>query len=131
LLDVAFLVTCVAVSSAISIALGQDANWDLQNYHFYGPWALLEGRAFGWDIAAAQLQTYLNPLLDLPFTHGRRRLTRVISAVLALPAGSPRGYRQTRVGVIPGGIDTPSRLVAVVASLGSDSPRRWRWALSA
>ncbi len=66
-LDAAFLVACVAVSSAVSIALGQDANWDLQNYHFYGPWALLEGRAFGCDIAAAQLQTYLNPLLDLPF----------------------------------------------------------------
>ena len=26
--------------SAVSIALGQDANWDLQNYHFYGPWAM-------------------------------------------------------------------------------------------
>ncbi|MEM6793031.1 MAG: hypothetical protein AAF725_03565 [Acidobacteriota bacterium] len=49
----------------ISVELGQDANWDLLNYHFYNPWAFLHDR-LDQDIAPAQLQTYLNPLLDLP-----------------------------------------------------------------
>jgi hypothetical protein len=45
---------------------GQDANWDLRNYHLYTPSALLDGR-FEDDIAAAQLQTWHNPTLDFPF----------------------------------------------------------------
>ncbi len=47
-----------------SLALGQDANWDLRNYHFYNPWAWLHGRAT-LDLAAAQIQSYFNPLVDL------------------------------------------------------------------
>lgn len=45
---------------------GQDGNWDLRNYHLYTPSALLDGR-FSQDIAAAQLQTWHNPMLDVPF----------------------------------------------------------------
>ena len=89
IVDVAFLVLCAAVAGAVSIAMGQDANWDLQNYHFYGPWALLHGRALDVDIAAAQLQTYLNPLLDVPFYAmvAADWDPRAISFALALPAG--------------------------------------------
>lgn len=43
-----------------------DGNWDLRNYHLYNPHAWLAGRT-AIDIAAAQLQTWHNPLLDLPF----------------------------------------------------------------
>ena len=50
-----------------SLRLGQDANWDLQNYHYYNPYALFSGR-LEYDIAPAQQQTYLNPAVDLlPF----------------------------------------------------------------
>ena len=49
-----------------SLARGTDATWDLRNYHFYNPWALLHGRLY-LDYAPAQIQTYLNPLPDLPF----------------------------------------------------------------
>lgn len=45
---------------------GQDANWDLRNYHLYTPVALMDGR-FWQDIAAGQLQTWHNPALDFPF----------------------------------------------------------------
>jgi hypothetical protein len=45
--------------------LGQDHNWDLQNYHLYNPFAWLHGR-LRLDIAPAQLQTWHNPLLDVP-----------------------------------------------------------------
>jgi hypothetical protein len=47
---------------ALSIALGQDANWDLRNYHWYNPYALLTGR-FTFDLAAG---SYYNPVLDVP-----------------------------------------------------------------
>ena len=46
--------------------LGQDASWDLRNYHFYVPFAFLHGRV-GVDVAVAHVATYYNPLLHLPF----------------------------------------------------------------
>lgn len=57
---------CVLAAGARSIALGQDANWDLKNYHWYNVWALFHGR-LGFDLAPAQLQTFHNPTGDLPF----------------------------------------------------------------
>ena len=47
------------------ISLGQDINWDLLNYHYYNPYALLRNR-IGWDLAPAMQQSFHNPLLDLP-----------------------------------------------------------------
>ncbi len=86
--EVGWFLLCVAIAAAIAIAFGQDANWDLRNYHFYNPWALLNGR-IGWDIAPAQLQTYINPEGDIPFYAMVRAgwPPQAISAVLALPAG--------------------------------------------
>lgn len=49
-----------------SVLMGADANWDLRNYHFYNPWAWWHGKTFV-DLAPAQVQSYYNPLLDLPF----------------------------------------------------------------
>ena len=50
-----------------SLLLGQDANWDLRNYHYYNAYALFSGR-IDYDIAPGQVQTFLNPALDLlPF----------------------------------------------------------------
>ncbi len=49
-----------------SLALGQDANWDLQNYHWYNPYAFLHWR-FGQDIAPANIQSYESPLFDIPW----------------------------------------------------------------
>jgi len=50
----------------LAIWLGQDASWDLCNYHFYNPYAWLHGR-MGFDVAPAQVATFYNPLLHLPF----------------------------------------------------------------
>ena len=70
--------------------LGQDANFDLKNYHFYNAWALLEGR-FSVDFFAAGTQTYFNPLLDVvnylfiyPYW---KESTIMFQAFLGLPAG--------------------------------------------
>jgi len=47
-----------------SLWRGQDSNWDLRNYHLYNGYAALHGR-LGLDLAAAQMQSYFNPALDL------------------------------------------------------------------
>lgn len=44
---------------------GQDANWDLWNYHLYNAHAWLHGR-YALDIAPAGMQSWHNPLLDVP-----------------------------------------------------------------
>src|SRR5690606_8703572 len=48
----------------LSLLRGQDANWDLRNYHLHNAWSWLHGR-FALDLAPAQLQSYFIPLLDL------------------------------------------------------------------
>jgi hypothetical protein len=54
------------ILGTLSIILGQDVSWDLRNYHFYNPYMLIEGR-WKYDILPAQIQTFFNPLLDVPF----------------------------------------------------------------
>jgi hypothetical protein len=56
-----------------ALLLGQDANWDLRNYHYYNPFAWLHGR-LDVDVAPAQVATYYNPLLHLPFYLAVQRL---------------------------------------------------------
>lgn len=48
-----------------ALALGQDANWDLRVYHYYNPFAFLNGR-LNFDIMPALNPTFHNPFLDLP-----------------------------------------------------------------
>lgn len=38
-------------------------NWDFMNYHYYNPWALLNGR-MNYDIVPAGVNTFFNPILD-------------------------------------------------------------------
>ena len=52
-------------SGLLSVHLGQDIDWDLRNYHFYNAYAFLNHR-LDIDIAPGQLQTYLNPVMDIP-----------------------------------------------------------------
>lgn len=51
--------------AALSVGLGQSQSWDLRNYHWYNPYALLQGR-MGFDAAVAHHATFYNPLIDLP-----------------------------------------------------------------
>ena len=48
-----------------SIFLGKDMNWDLRNYHFYNGYSFLENR-LEYDYFPAQIQTFLNPVMDVP-----------------------------------------------------------------
>ncbi|MBD8879670.1 hypothetical protein IHE49_04160 [Rhodanobacter sp. 7MK24] len=60
------LSACLLFGAIGALLLRQDASWDLRNYHLYNVWALLHGR-LTIDLAAAGLQSYFNPLLDLPY----------------------------------------------------------------
>lgn len=66
--DVALALVCLApfVFGVVAIALGQDANWDLRNYHWYNAYALLNQR-FGLDWLPSQTPWFYNPALDVPF----------------------------------------------------------------
>jgi len=55
----------LVAGAALSYWRGPDIMWDLQNYHFYIPHALLEGTLWT-DLFVAGLQSYINPLPDLP-----------------------------------------------------------------
>ncbi|WP_080934107.1 DUF2029 domain-containing protein [Xanthomonas albilineans] len=57
-------VAVALLGGLLSLWLGQDANWDLRNYHLYNGYAALHGR-IGMDLAPAQMQSYFNPLLDM------------------------------------------------------------------
>ncbi|SMH59263.1 hypothetical protein [Azospirillum agricola] len=61
-----FLLLAPPAYGALTLAFGMDANWDLRNYHWYNGHALLTGR-IGFDLLPAQMPTFYNPLLDLPF----------------------------------------------------------------
>lgn len=47
--------------SCYALWIGQDANWDLQNYHLYVAYALLHWR-YPLDVGPGGFQSYLNPL---------------------------------------------------------------------
>jgi hypothetical protein len=49
-----------------SLSLGQDLNWDLRNYHLYGPFAFLQNR-LETDLAPAGMQSFFSPLLDIAY----------------------------------------------------------------
>ena len=61
-----FFIGILMVFGRISLRLGKDINWDVKNYHYYNAYAFIEHRQ-DIDIEPAQLQTFFNPILDLPF----------------------------------------------------------------
>jgi len=62
----AILGICLVFGATLSVLLGQDISWDKQNYHIYNAWAFLHNR-HDRDIIPASMQTYFNPLPDLPY----------------------------------------------------------------
>ena len=70
----------------LALLLGQDASWDLRNYHFYDPHAWLHGR-LDLDVAVAHVATFYNPTLHLPFywavTHLQPRAVGFLLGALA------------------------------------------------
>src|SRR5437667_3472684 len=53
--------------------VGEDVNWDWQNYHEYNVWAVINGR-YGIDALPAGFQTYFNPTVYFPGYYMRHLL---------------------------------------------------------
>jgi hypothetical protein len=61
-----FVIGFPVLYGALSLAVGQDANWDLENYHWYNAFAFLN--AIGErNLLVSQTPSFYNPLLDVPF----------------------------------------------------------------
>ncbi len=58
-------IVLMSFSVAVSVILKNENLFDFYNYHYYNPWAWLNGR-IGYDVAPASYLTFLNPLIDLP-----------------------------------------------------------------
>lgn len=86
----ALFVICLLIGGVVSIYLGQDANWDLKNYHLYSAWAYLHHR-LATDLFAAGIQSYFAPLLDLPYyllaTQWLPNSPRIVAFFMGLPYG--------------------------------------------
>lgn len=64
--DFSLLFLWMLIGGFYSVSLGQDASFDLQNYHLYTPFAFLENRWYA-DIIPVGIHTFFNPLLDIPY----------------------------------------------------------------
>jgi hypothetical protein len=117
--DAGLLLVCVLAACALALSLRQDANWDLQNYHFYDPWAWLAGRVFDHDLAAAQLQTFHNPLADVPFylLAADGVDPRLVTLWLALPMGIAAWLSCRIAWRLLADLTLPQRAGATIAAL--------------
>jgi hypothetical protein len=118
----------------VSLSYGQDFNWDLLNYHYYTPYALLNGKV-GYDLAPGQWQSYFNPTLDLLYyglqqacpprvagflmgwLHGLNAVLVLAIARRVLPAAS---HRVAAVLLALGGCLQPGFLSLVGNSMGDN-----------
>jgi hypothetical protein len=68
------IVVCSMLAGALyTFAMGEDVNWDWQNYHEYNVWAVLNGR-YGVDAIPPGFQTYFNPIVYFPVYYLRHYL---------------------------------------------------------
>jgi hypothetical protein len=112
------LALALALGGLASIALRQDSNWDLQNYHLYNAWAFVHDR-FGIDWAPAQLQSFYSPFLDLPFYAlvAADLPPRLIAFALAIPTGVA-WFFFARIAVhLFAGLPVATRTQAIVAAM--------------
>lgn len=82
------LCALVLLAGFVSVWLGQDANWDLQNYHLYNAFVFLTHR-YALDPGATP-QWYLNPLLDVPYyliTQYLSEYPRVVAFIQGMSTG--------------------------------------------
>ncbi|MEO8506521.1 MAG: hypothetical protein ABI593_02720 [Betaproteobacteria bacterium] len=112
------LAAAIVLAGLASIALRQDSNWDLQNYHLYNAWAFVHGR-YGIDWAPAQLQSFHSPFLDLPFYAllAADLPPRLIAFALAIPTGVA-WYFCARIAMhVFAALPDASRVPAIVAAV--------------
>lgn len=64
-LRIAVVILATLIGGFTALHMGQDNSFDLLNYHYYNPYALLHDRLDS-DVAPAETESYLNPLPDIP-----------------------------------------------------------------
>ncbi len=64
-LSIAVVLGSLLAGAIYTLAVGEDANWDWQNYHEYNVWAVLHGR-YAIDALPAGFQTWFNPAVYFP-----------------------------------------------------------------
>src|SRR3954464_6757403 len=74
-------VGAMIAGAAYALAMGEDANWDLRNYHTYNVWATVTDR-YAIDAAPAGFQTYFNPLPYFPVYYLKVHLSPLWSALI-------------------------------------------------
>lgn len=93
---VTILVLAPIAYGLLAVAMGQDANWDLKNYHWYNGYALVTGRyfshlfndGFGLDIVPSQTPFFYNPALDgLFYLLGSRLPAQLVAFCMGLLQG--------------------------------------------
>ncbi len=65
-INIIFLFLFICVGIILVNFLNPDGNWDFMAYHYYSVYALFHNR-IGFDIMPVGIQSYLNPLMDIPF----------------------------------------------------------------
>lgn len=59
-----YITGLIMLFGILSFHFGQDANWDLKDYHFYNAYAFLHHR-LDWDFIPAQKHNFYNPIFEL------------------------------------------------------------------
>lgn len=113
----------MAAFALYTLYLGKDANYDLRNYHYYGCYCLLNGRA-GYDLYAAQFGSFLNPLPYLPFCWAIDHLKpmaagALFGALAGLGLGLLYGLTWRMLGGAPGRTRIWLSLLAAIAGVWS------------
>ncbi|MDB5567920.1 MAG: hypothetical protein JWP84_4486 [Tardiphaga sp.] len=75
------IATAMALGAAYAAFVGEDANWDWQNYHEYNVWALLNG-GYARDVIPPGFQTYFNPVVYFPWYYLRHTLPPVAAGII-------------------------------------------------
>jgi len=113
--EISFYFLCLLISALFVYLRGQDRNWDLLSYHYYQGYFLLNGR-IATDLAAANLQSFLNPIINLFSYLSLKHLPFPVSAwfilaiqftsvpavvLLAKEIETSLGYSKTFIPAIP------------------------------
>ncbi|CAN5315683.1 hypothetical protein BH11PSE4_BH11PSE4_44160 [soil metagenome] len=77
----AVVLGAMTIGAAYAFVMGEDANWDLRNYHIYNVWATLTHR-YALDAAPAGFQTYINPLPYFPFYYLNQWLSPLAAGLI-------------------------------------------------
>jgi hypothetical protein len=80
-LNVAIVVGAMAAGMLYALIMGEDVNWDWQNYHEYNAWAALRDR-YDVDVVPAGFQTYFNPLVYFPVYYLRHFLPAPVAGLI-------------------------------------------------